>query len=89
MTMNDDHLEEIERRSAAATPGPWRSYIEGRDNTSGDHFIQTAGEDIYLSGATHSDQDFIAHARQDIPLLIAEIRRLRRARGTPDSEPPA
>jgi hypothetical protein len=40
-------------------------------------FIQTAGEDIYLTGASEADQDFIAHARQDIPRLIAEIERLR------------
>ena len=37
----------------------------------------TDGEDIYLSGATEADQDFIAGARQDIPALIDEIRRLR------------
>jgi hypothetical protein len=35
------------------------------------------GYDIELSGATIADQDFIAHARQDIPLLLAEIVRLK------------
>lgn len=35
------------------------------------------GEDIELSGATEAGQDFIAHARQDIPRLITEIKRLR------------
>ena len=40
----------------------------------GDH----RGEDIELSGATVADQDFIAHARQDVPRLIAEVRRLQR-----------
>jgi hypothetical protein len=44
---------------------------------SGSTFIQTGGEDIYLTGATVADQDFIAHARQDILDLIAEIERLR------------
>jgi hypothetical protein len=72
-------LDEIERRCAAATPGPWKSYIEGRDHTSGDSFIMTGGNDIYLSGATPADQDFIAHARQDLPALIREIRSLRKA----------
>lgn len=45
----------------------------------------TGGEDIYLSsedyrcGGGHAcaDQDFIAHARQDVPRLIAEVERLR------------
>ena len=44
---------------------------------SGDHFIMTAGEDIYLHGATLADHDFIAAAKQDIPLLVDEIRKLR------------
>jgi hypothetical protein len=36
----------------------------------------TGSDDIYLSGASIADQDFIAGARQDIPKLIAEIQRL-------------
>ena len=71
-------LEEIERRCEAATPGPWTSYVEGRDHTSGDSFIMTSADDINLSGATIADQDFIANARQDLPALIHEIRSLRR-----------
>jgi hypothetical protein len=59
-----------------ATPGPWKSYVEGRDHTSGDSFIMTGGEDIYLVGASLEDQDFIASARQDVPALIGEVRRL-------------
>ena len=35
------------------------------------------GDDIELSGATKADQDFIAHARQDVPRLLDEIERLR------------
>lgn len=80
--MDDQVLEQIEHRLAAATKGPWASFIEGRDHLAGDSFIRTGGmdnesPDIYLSGATLQDQDFIAHARQDIPMLLAEVRRLR------------
>lgn len=75
--MNEEELSEIERRCSSATPGPWKSWIEGRDHTAGDSVITTEGDDIYLSGATPADQDFIAAARQDVPRLIAEIRRLR------------
>lgn len=32
-----------------------------------------------LAGATVADQEFIAHARQDVPHLLAEVVRLRRA----------
>ena len=72
-----EQLREIESRHVVATPGPWKSYIEGRNHTSGSSFIQTQGEDIYLTGATQADQDFIAAARDDVPKLVAEIRRLR------------
>ena len=78
-----NYLDEIEARCNAASSGPWISFIEGIDHTSGSDFIMTGtpeerGEDIELSGATHEDQIFIAHARQDIPALIGEIRRLRK-----------
>lgn len=79
--MNDplstDEIEAIKARCEQATAGPWKSFIETREKISGSDFIQTGGEDIYLTGATEADQDFIAHARQDIPRLIAEIERLK------------
>lgn len=80
--LTEDKLTSIEKSVAATQPGPWKSYVEGRDHTSGSNFIQTGegatrGNDIELTGATIADQDFIAAARQDIPLLIAEIRRLK------------
>ena len=82
--LSEDELGRIEARCNAATPGPWVSYVEGRDHTSGSSFIKTGpheqrGNDIELAGATVEDQDFIAGARQDIPRLITEIRRLRRS----------
>lgn len=75
--VSEARLIEIEARCNRATRGPWISFIERRDHISGSSFIRTDGEDIYLSGATDDDQDFIASARQDVPLLIEEIRRLR------------
>jgi len=75
--LDEGEMAEIRSRCEQATPGPWTSYIEGRDMTSGSSFIMTEGEDLYLTGATTADQDFIAHARQDVPRLIAEIDRLR------------
>jgi hypothetical protein len=81
--LDDTELEAIRQRCNAATPAPWTSFVEGRDHTSGSSFIMTGsaksrGNDIELSGATDADQDFIAHARQDIPKLLEEITRLRR-----------
>lgn len=82
--LSPEQLVEIATRCDRATPGPWSSYVEGRDHISGDSFIMTGGDDIYLTGASANDQDFVANARQDIPMLIAEIYRLRdllRSRG--------
>lgn len=75
--MSDDELAAIQKRCDAATAGPWKAYIEDRDHESGSSFIQTAGPDIEMSGASNDDYDFIANARQDIPRLLDEVRRLR------------
>ena len=80
--MNLEEINEILTRCNKTTKGPWKSYIEGRDHTSGSSFIMTGppnnrGNDIELIGATSDDQDFIAYAKQDIPNLIDEINRLK------------
>jgi hypothetical protein len=88
--MTNQELIEIENRCNAATKGPWTSWIEGRNHESGDNFIMTGikygediwsksrGEDIYFTGATNTDIDFIAHARQDIPKLLEVVRQLKK-----------
>ena len=81
--LSKEYFDEVRKRCEAATPGPWISIIEGRDQPlGGDSFVQRGKDgieaDLYLSGNTIDDQDFIAHARQDIPLLVDEIERLRK-----------
>jgi hypothetical protein len=81
--LSEEELLEIEARLGAASPGPWKSFVEGRDHTSGSDFIMTGegasrSKDIELSGATIADQDFIAAARQDVLRLLVEVRRLQR-----------
>ena len=60
--LTDDDIAAIKKRCDIATAGPWKSYIEGREEMSGCSFIMTGGEDIYLTSATKDDQNFIAHA---------------------------
>jgi len=85
-----EELDEIEQRAHAASPTSWEAFIEARDHTAGDDVIRSGGfddaqPDMYIQhylGASSvrvpaADLDFIAHARQDIPRLVAEIRRLR------------
>lgn len=74
-------LDEIRVRANAATPGPWLDY----DNVHGAHIIRMhdrlgggniASMDVRNSnGATEQDRNaaFIAHAREDIPYLLAAL----------------
>ncbi len=39
--MTHKELQDIKDRCSVVTPGPWRSYIEGRDHASGSDFIMT------------------------------------------------
>ncbi|MEN9620768.1 MAG: hypothetical protein RL499_961 [Actinomycetota bacterium] len=84
--MTDDDLGEIEERLNAASKGPWQPFVEGRDHLGGDNFIRVGGlddnePDMYVtrdsSPASVADLDFIAHARQDVEKLLAEVRNLR------------
>jgi hypothetical protein len=79
--MNKEELNKIEERLNKAQKGVWKAYIEGKDHSSGSSFIMTGigterGNDIELFGATEADYDFIANAKQDIPKLITELRKL-------------
>jgi hypothetical protein len=69
--MTENELELIEYRWSNTQHGSWQSFIEDRDHGSGDSFIRTGADDIYLTGSITEDEDFIASAKQDIPALIA------------------
>ncbi len=69
--LSNADLDEIEARLRAAAPGPWKSFVEGRDHTSGSSFITTPPGDVELTGAIAADQDFIANARQEVSRLRA------------------
>jgi hypothetical protein len=80
--LTNEYLKKVRERCETATTSPWISFIEGRDHSSGSSVIirgiNGTEDDLYLTGATEDDQDFIAHARQDIPLLLDEIERLQK-----------
>ena len=79
--MTDDDLRAIEERANAATAGPWL-YGEAKLNllrlvwpmSNRDRLIAVEHRD---HRATAEDCVFIAHARSDVPRLVAEVRRLR------------
>lgn len=83
--MTEDELKQIEERAAAATPGPWfakhgviKWYVYSLDEDLG-FSLQEFHPDDGRDWATGETAAFIAASRQDIPALVAEVRRLREA----------
>ncbi|WP_329330844.1 hypothetical protein OIU81_03275 [Streptomyces sp. NBC_01454] len=72
-----DRLTEIAARAAAATPGPWTVHEEWPGS------VFHGGEPNLLPIArttgrmAEANERFIAHAREDVPWLLAEVERLR------------
>ncbi len=86
--MNEKQLKEIEDGYNAATPGPW--WVEYREYTDSDGMIRhqpvvtTQDSDIsivYVDADADDglipDAAFIANCRIDVPMLTAEVRRLK------------
>ena len=71
-------LDEIEKRAENATKGPW-TYGSGCVFT--DKSCVTDGVFEYVvdsfRAGNEPNAEFIAHAREDIPWLVAEVKRLR------------
>lgn len=79
LKMTEQQLREIEARCEAATPGPWESRVNG--NTVRSYGVVSNARKICSSISTlTADAEFIAHSRQYIPALLAEVRQLQRER---------
>lgn len=77
--MTEEELEEIEKRANAATEGPWE-VVPDPDKPYLDKVVRHYGHLTDLLAQcfhTNGNATFIAHAREDVPALIAEVRRLR------------
>lgn len=83
--MTDEQLAEIEARCEAATPGPW-----ARKRGQFTRVVSFSDENGTVVASTYTSSfappkiqamenaSFIAHARTDVPALLAEVKRLRR-----------
>lgn len=77
-------LDAIEQRAKAATPGPWGVEHGIRcaalDRTDYDTVTAPLPPFVFGEGVArahrNTDTEFIAHAREDVPALVAEVRRL-------------
>ena len=78
--MTSDELQAIKARCDAATPGPWNAVPRATEGYV-DGFLgaEIEGPPDAQRGqfARMEDAEFIAHAREDIPALVAEIEQLR------------
>jgi hypothetical protein len=74
-------LQAIKTRAARATPGPWQIHVRGTSTTieaqDGKKWIAQAMLGTYGIGNVEANADFLAHARDDIPTLLAEVERQR------------
>ena len=80
-TLSEDELNQIQKRCDNVTFAPLQVDLADDDHIN-NNFIslrteQQQNKDIKLINATNAEHDFIAHARQDIPKLLNEIRRLK------------
>lgn len=82
--MTNEELDAIESRASAAIPGHWTAGEIGvvtTDAKVSERYDQVASVLPICDRKGHCYQDdttrFIAHARADVPALIAEVRRLR------------
>lgn len=83
--LTDEQLQEIEARCEAASDGPWATFPEEHDfiHQGRDKYgrlsasIMMEKEQCKFAECSFSwDAVFIAHARTDIPALLAHIREL-------------
>ncbi len=81
-------LDAIEARVEAATEGPWT--VGANAGCGCCRWIRQGDEDgpQICNADDRGDDQFIAHARTDVPALVAEVRRLREALGMPESDAP-
>lgn len=64
MALSEEELKQIRARANAATPGPWTT-------------PEKNPTDEYYASCFPADEEFIGHAREDIPALLDDVERLR------------
>lgn len=68
--LSKEQLQAIRERCEAATPGEWKVSVDYVYKIDGDREI------LIADCPNVHDAAFVAHAREDIPALLAEVERL-------------
>ncbi|WPS88785.1 hypothetical protein SMD22_07490 [Brevibacillus halotolerans] len=78
--MTREEIGAMRERAEKATEGSWKwqeYYDCSLSNSEGNVIVEAVGDDMsYIKVLRDEDAEFIAHAREDIPKLLAEIERL-------------
>lgn len=70
--MTTNRLDQIEARAKAATDGPWE---RNRTYLGGAYLVSVRSPHVTVAeGFLKRDAEFIAHARADVPDLVAFVR---------------
>ena len=72
--LDEKQLAEIRERAERATPGAWKLKKDGRYEDHDECRIELPDDNIEL--CRYENGEFIAHAREDVPALLAEVERL-------------
>lgn len=91
--LTQDAIDAIEARAGRASPPPWVKSCHGQEQASGSRWwsvdigyhtqqtLMTSRRQVcrIMASTEQGDHDasFIAHARDDVPALVVEVRRLR------------
>lgn len=78
--LTEADIAAMEERVSGASPGPWHACADnvGQQRVSGKTYIYAETHNVWLQKReVDANTEFIAHSRDDIPRLIAEVRRLR------------
>jgi len=83
--VSQEELDRLEAAARQATAGPWTPILGDEQPEGASSFIQVGGDqevaDMYVwlgeEFAPRADVELIANARQDVPKLVLELRRLR------------
>lgn len=75
--MTQQELDAIKARCEAAMPAPWYNFGDWMVHTESDVDKNGIHHEKVIGTFKKHSADFIAHARTDIPTLLAEVERLR------------
>jgi hypothetical protein len=72
-------VDEIQARVEAATSGPWyqgqnsRTYETSKEVWTRTHMDDPVSVDVFPVATRAEDAEFVAHAREDVPALLAAL----------------